>query len=86
MDDEGNDGCSPPRGVDQARAERLQAALSANPRAAMYLRAERQANSAHWADNTGAGAAGRRAMEILREGGTVDDAAAARGHRRTWAD
>lgn len=56
------------------------------PRAALYLRAESQSDSSHWADNTGKGGAGRRAMEIIAGGGSLADAEAAVAVRRECTD
>ncbi|MBE0437687.1 MAG: hypothetical protein IBX56_18025, partial [Methylomicrobium sp.] len=52
----------------------------------LYLKAERQHRSAHWADNTGKGAAGKKAMEILATGGSIEDAETALNERRTFID
>lgn len=86
MEDEGNDGVRPPRPVNSARAEKLAAMLKEFPRAALYLRAKQQNESAHWADNTGKGAAGKKAMEILESGGSIEDAESALQVRREFVD
>jgi hypothetical protein len=86
MEDEGNDGARPPRPLDQSPSQRLQALQEQYPRAALYLRAKRQSESASWADNTGKGAAGRLAMEILASGGDIKDAEAALNARREFVD
>jgi hypothetical protein len=66
-------------------AGELAAMLAANPRAALYLAAKQLADGAHWADNTGAGAAGKAAMGILLAGGSADEARAALAVRReSW--
>jgi len=86
MDDEGNDGARPPRALDASLAQRLEALTATYPRAALYLRAKRQADSASWSDNTGKGAAGTRAMEILAGGGDIAAAEAALAVRRDFVD
>lgn len=86
MDDEGNDGARPPRALDESPAQRLEALTTAYPRAALYLRAQRQHESTHWADNTGKGAAAKRAMEILAAGGDIADAQSALAARREFVD
>ena len=60
--------------------------IAANPRAALYLKAKQQDESAHWADNTGKGSAGRKAMDILAAGGSIADAEAAIAVRREFID
>ena len=86
MADENNDGVNPPRAPDRSRADRLEATLKSNPRAALYLKAKRQAESAHWADNTGSGEAGRNAMRILESGGRNEEAAKALEKQRDFVD
>lgn len=86
MDDEGNDGARPPKSPNEALALELQRKLDASPRAALYLKAMRQEAAASWADNTGKGAAGKKAMEILRAGGSLEDAQSAMDARRNFTD
>ena len=86
MEDEDNDGCRPPRPEDRSFAERLASHLASHPRAALYLKAKHQHEGAHWADNSGAGAAGNKAMEILMAGGSIEDAQAALAVRREVID
>jgi hypothetical protein len=82
MEDEQNDGTSwPTRPSDNLKNE-YQALVEKYPRAALYLRAERQRNSTHWADNTGKGAAGAKAMQLLLDGASLEEAEAALAERR----
>jgi hypothetical protein len=53
------------------------------PAAALWCRADTQDRGAHWSDNTGAGAAGRRAKAILESGGTVEEAKAVLAETRS---
>lgn len=69
-----------------AMRQALSDAHAKYPRASAYGSAEHQASSTHWADNTGAGAAGRKAMEIIASGGSLEDAQAALTERREWTD
>lgn len=86
MEDESNDGARPPRAEDTGNRTRLTTIIGANPRVALYLRALSQSESTHWADNTGKGAAAKRAMGILVSGGNLDDARAALDVRRDVID
>jgi len=86
MDDEHNDGARPPQPIDESLAANARQLAAQYPRAALYLRARRQAESTHWADNTGKGAAGRQAMEILATGGSIEDAQVAMAKRRELTD
>lgn len=86
MEDEGNDGALPPKTPNEALALELKRKLDASPRAALYLKAMRQKASSGWADNSGKGAAGKRAMEILEAGGSIEDATAALSARRGFVD
>ncbi len=86
MADEYNDGARPPKAADKTIGEKLTAHLAVNPRAALYLKAKRQLESSHWADNTGKGAAGQQAMDILAAGGSIDDASVALAVRREFID
>jgi hypothetical protein len=86
MADEYNDGARPPKSEDKTISEKLTAHLTAHPRAALYLKAKGQHESSHWADNTGKGAAGEKAMGILASGGTIEDAQAALAVRREFID
>ena len=86
MADEYNDGARPPKPEDKTIGEKLTAHLSTHPRAALYLKARNQHDSSHWADNTGKGAAGQKAMDILAAGGSLDDASVALAVRREFVD
>ena len=86
MDDESNDGARPPKPENHTASEKLSVLLANNPRAALYLKAKSQDESTSWADNTGKGAAGRKAMEILATGGSIEDATAALAVRREFID
>ena len=86
MEDENNDGVRPPKAIAENVAEKLRGLLAGNERAALYIRAKRQDEGVSWADNTGAGAAGRKAMEILAGGGTIEEAKAALAVRREFVD
>lgn len=73
MEDEGNDGCCPPR-----RPKADSGAIAATyPAAAVYVRAESYQSAAHWAKSK----AGREAREIILAGG---DVAAARAKLENW--
>ena len=70
MEDEGNDGARPPRPIDESAKDRVARLAAEYPRAAAYLRAK---------DYTLAGndrkyAAGKKAMEIIATGGTIEEA------------
>ena len=86
MADEYNDGARPPKPEDKAIGEKLAAHITAHPRAALYLKAKGQHESSHWADNTGKGAAGQKAMDILAAGGSMEDASVALAVRREFVD
>lgn len=86
MEDENNDGARPPIGEDKSLAEQASSLASEYPRAALYLKAERQYESTSWADNTGKGAAGKKSMAILAIGGTLEDAQSALSERRDFID
>lgn len=86
MEDEDNDGANPPRPENPALAASSAALAAQYPRAVLYLKAEAQHDNTHWADNTGKGAAGRKAMEILAAGGSIEDAQAAMAERREFVD
>lgn len=75
-----------PNPYDPTAENKLAAMQAANPRAALYLKAYRQNLYAHWADNTGKGAAGKRAMEILQSGGSLEEAETALAVRREFVD
>lgn len=82
MEDEHNDGARPPR-KPGPELEACYGELKAlYPRAALYLRAERQHDGAHWADNSGKGAAGKQAMELVLAGATEAEVLAALEARR----
>lgn len=86
MEDEHNDGARPPRKPGPELKERYAELKARYPRAALYLRAERQEAGAHWADNTGKGAAGKRAMLLVVNGATEAEVEAALAERREWVD
>lgn len=86
MADEHNDGINPPRAINQDWRSEYEAARAEHPRAALYLKAKLQAEGAHWADNTGKGAAGSKAMSILAAGGSIEEATAALAARRDFTD
>lgn len=86
MEDENNDGVLPPKPINPALAERAETLALEYPRAALYLKAQRQAESANWADNAGKGEAGRKAMRILEEGGSIESASEAMTKRREFVD
>jgi len=68
MDDESNDGVSPPTKPSSDSS----ALATASPRAALYLKAENY----YYASNDRKVSAGRKAMQILTEGGSEDEARA----------
>lgn len=70
MEDEQNDGVNPPAPRNQALRDKADALKAQYPRAAMYLRAEGYACS----NNINKYAAGIRAMEIISNGGDIEDA------------
>lgn len=75
MEDENNDGVNPPKPEDRTIAERLVAMKQANPRAALYLKAERQAQgTTSYSATSGEMRGGEEAMEILRNGGSIEAA------------
>lgn len=86
MEDEHNDGARPPRRPAPELGERYLELKERYPRAALYLRAERQDVSAYWADNTGKGTAGRRAMQLVLEGRAEAEVETALAERREWVD
>lgn len=86
MADEFNDGAAPPPSDSKSSAEKLAALKARFPRAALYLRAKNQAESGSWADNTGARAAGRKAMAILKAGGSLEEAEVALAERHACTD
>jgi hypothetical protein len=86
MEDEYNDGARMPQRENRSFAERLSTLRASNPRADLYLKAKVQADGCSWADNTGSGAAGKKAMDILLSGGTVEDAKTALAERRDFVD
>ena len=71
-----------PDDPDPALRERVVALCEQYPVAALYVRAEGQAASTHWADNTGKGAAALETMRLLREGASLEEAEAALHVRR----
>lgn len=72
MDDEGNDGTNPPAPVDPSLDETARRLAAEYPRAAVYLRAEGYTRS----NNVDKYIAGKKAMEIIATGGTIEDAVA----------
>lgn len=86
MEDEYNDGARPPRKPGPELKARFEELRAEHPRAALYFRAERQHDSAHWADNTGKGAAGKKAMRLVLSGASVAEVEAALAERREWVD
>jgi hypothetical protein len=75
MSDGDNDGVNPPKPEDMSIGERLTEMKKSNPRAALYLRAERQAQgTTSYSATSGQMKGGRDAMEILRAGGSIEDA------------
>lgn len=86
MEDGQNDGARPPKPFDESLDVKYDQLCELYPRAALYLKAERQHRTAHWSDNTGKGAAGKKAMEILASGGSIENANTALNERRTFID
>lgn len=86
MEDEHNDGARPPRRPAPELGKRYLELKERYPRAALYLRAERQDVSAHWADNTGKSATDRRAMQLVLEGRAEAEVETALAERRAWVD
>lgn len=82
MADENNDGVRPPKAINQDWRAEYDAARAELPRAAFYLKAKLQSENVSWADNTGKGEAGLKAMAILASGGSIEDAIAALAVRR----
>jgi len=74
MEDENNDGARSPRQVDESRRGKLVDMLAKYPRAALYLRAENTKDGAGLADNNGKIESANNAMNILENGGSLDDA------------
>jgi hypothetical protein len=75
MSDENNDGVNPPKPEDRGVGERLAEMKKFNPRAALYLKAERQAQgTTSYSATSGQMKGGSDAMQILRAGGSIEDA------------
>lgn len=75
MEDENNDGVNPPKPEDRSIGERLAEMKKTNPRAALYLKAERQARgTTSYSATSGQMKGGTDAMQILRAGGSIEDA------------
>lgn len=75
MEDEYNDGVNPPKPEDRSIWERLAEMKKVNPRAALYLKAERQAQgTTSYSATSGQMKGGTDAMQILRDGGSIEDA------------
>jgi len=82
MDDEQNDGARPPRPEDRSLAAQISALREANPRAALYLRAERQAvGTSSYSATSGEMKGGQDAKAILLGGGTIEEAEKALAYR-----
>lgn len=86
MEDEHNDGARFPQPTDPELKTRYESLKAQYPRAALYLRAEAQHEGAHWADNAGAGAAGEKAMLLVKKGASEAEVEAALAVRREWVD
>jgi hypothetical protein len=86
MSDEYNDGASPPAEKSNKLKADYEALLDKYPRAALYLKAQSQNENAHWADNTGKGAAGKKAMQMILDGASLEDAKTALAERRELVD
>jgi len=52
------------------------------PAARLWIKAEQQRDHSHWADNTGRISAAEKALSILNNGGSVEDAEAALAERK----
>jgi len=75
MDDGNNDGVNPPKQEDRNIKEQLVEMKKTNPRAAVYLQAERQAQgTTSYSATSGQMKGGTDAMQILRSGGSIEDA------------
>jgi hypothetical protein len=75
MSDENNDGVNPPRPEDMSLVAKLSELKTSNPRAALYLKAEKQAQgTTSYSATSGAMKGGSDAMEILRAGGSIETA------------
>ncbi len=70
MENENNDGVCPPKPVDQSLRETATALAVEYPRAAAYLRAQGYLQS----ENINKYSAGKHAMELLVDGGNIEDA------------
>lgn len=82
MSDENNDGLNPPKPEDRTIAERMAEMKINNPRAAVYLKAEAQAQgTTSYSAISGKMKGGSDAMSILRSGGTIEDAGKALAFR-----
>ena len=78
---EQHDGANHPVTVNSEPYFKYDALCDEYPRALLYLKAEAQYESALFVDNTGLGAAGKKAMYVLAEGGDIDDALSAMAER-----
>ncbi len=75
MEDENNDGVNPPKSEDRTAGDRLAQMKKSNPRAALYLIAERQSQgTSSYSATSGQMKGGTDAMKILRAGGSIEDA------------
>lgn len=82
MKDENNDGVNPPKPEDISISELMSEMSKSNPRAALYLKAERQAQgTTSYSATSGQMKGGMDAMQILRAGGSIEDAEKALGFR-----
>ena len=75
MADENNDGVNPPRAENRTLAQNFAAFCEEHPRAALYLRAEKQSRgTTSYSATSGAMKGGKDAMKILIEGGSIEAA------------
>lgn len=70
MNNEYNDGAKPPRPIDETLARKASYLAGQYPRAEVYLRAKSYTQS----DNHHKYGAGKRAMELITSGGSLDEA------------
>ena len=75
MSDENNDGVNPPKPEDRSFGVKLADMKISNPRAALYLKAERQAQgTTSYSATSGQIKGGKYAMKILIAGGSIEEA------------
>jgi len=65
-----------------AARKRLDEARHNNPAAALWLDAEMQRDGGHWSDPVGARAAARKALDLMRDGASMDEARTALAERK----